>query len=767
MIKIFEWVIDYPFRALVAILFLTFFFASQMSKLVFEAGFDSMLPKTNATYVLNEQVKDRFSLKDPVIVVMEAPGTVYQAESLAKLHRLTMKIKDLPEVMENKVRSLSTFRQIQPDEGGFRVERIMSAPPEDAQSVDTIRKMAEGDNLVKGRLVGKDGKSAAIVFPLRDGVDSLLFYQALQTLLKEEEGPERFYISGRPVLTGIFGDFARKDMRVLFPLVLLVAALLMFIVFGNLRCVFLPLFEAMLTVLWTFGALSFFGVPLSPVLTMLPPLLVVVGVADDLYFLSRYQDKGIQNPNWSPQKIARETITELWRPLMGTSLTTMVGFLAFLPCEIRPLSYLGYASAFGILVSTCFTLFLIPAVFVLLPVRAPKKWWSAKGEESFFARLSGFAQRIIVQHPVWPLCCAGILLIVSLVGVGKIYIDAGLLSDLKPDSDIVVASRYINDHYSGIVTLHAIAGAAGGRDFNDPELLSEMRRFQFFMESLPDIGKSRSLADLLDRINRVMQADESGTRVQPETRELIAQYLFLYSLGAGPDEFEEFVDNDYRTAIATFFIKKDNASSLSQIISKAQDYLHSLKEHHIQWKFAGSGTVVTTMVNLMVRGQIWTLILAMAGVFIVVSLLMQSLAAGIQAIAPISLAVLFDFAILGFQGQPLGFDSILMAGMGIGIGVDFTIHFLSEYRHHMQDGGSFADALAASFQGSGKAILINVIVICSGYFVLLFSNFPPIRQTGWQVIMVIITSFFTLLFILLPVLRVCTKSSMEGKIFEK
>ena len=139
---------------------------------------------------------------------------------------------------------------------------------------------------------------------------------------------------------------------------------------------------------------------------------------------------------------------------------------------------------------------------------------------------------------------------------------------------------------------------------------------------------------------------------------------------------------------------------------------------------AGNGYKFKHLSELVVSGQVSTLVTSLGAVFLLTTLMFRSWVAGLINIIPISLVMIFSFGLLGLLGIPLELGKSLTAGMVIGIGIDYTIHFLSKYRFKVQEGLTDpAQITAATLATSGKAIFFNAVVVIAGFLVLLSSNF--------------------------------------------
>ena len=86
-----------------------------------------------------------------------------------------------------------------------------------------------------------------------------------------------------------------------------------------------------------------------------------------------------------------------------------------------------------------------------------------------------------------------------------------------------------------------------------------------------------------------------------------------------------------------------------------------------------------------------------------------------------------NFAVMGFTGITLNVATALIASLAVGVGIDYTIHFIEAFKREYPGGG---DYLYRTFATSGKAILINAVSVGAGFCVLVFSQFRILAQFG-------------------------------------
>jgi predicted RND superfamily exporter protein len=253
------------------------------------------------------------------------------------------------------------------------------------------------------------------------------------------------------------------------------------------------------------------------------------------------------------------------------------------------------------------------------------------------------------------------------------------------------------------------------------------------MEAHPNVDITTSIAMVVREMNEVMNEGDPAFNKIPGTREAIAQYFLLYSMSGDPDDFDKLVDFPYQHAQVTARIDDTSTTISRNVVDYAQQYLND----HPDSPFTivgGFADLLSELVRQVVRGQILSLLLSMVLVALLVALLFRSLMAGLLAATPLALAMALLFGLMGYLGIELNIPTAMLSSIMIGVGVDYTIHFLWRYRQERRAGLNPAAAVTTTLVTSGRGIVFNALSVVIGFSVLMISAFFPIRFFGILVV---------------------------------
>jgi hypothetical protein len=227
----------------------------------------------------------------------------------------------------------------------------------------------------------------------------------------------------------------------------------------------------------------------------------------------------------------------------------------------------------------------------------------------------------------------------------------------------------------------------------------------------------------------------------------VAQYLLLYSMSGDPSDFEKLVDFPYRHAQLMAKVTDSGTSAATRLLGDVRAYQAQHKEAPIQ-RIGGFLDVMADMVHHIVWGQVLSMALAAVLVWLLVSAFFRSLVAGLLAVLPLLLALLMIFGVMGFFGIELNLITALLSSIMIGVGVDYSIHFLWRYRDERRAGASCEAAAQRTLTTAGRGIVFNALSVVVGFSVLVISAFYPVRFFGLLVAISIFASLVGALVVL-------------------
>ena len=222
-----------------------------------------------------------------------------------------------------------------------------------------------------------------------------------------------------------------------------------------------------------------------------------------------------------------------------------------------------------------------------------------------------------------------------------------------------------------------------------------------------------------------------------ELSDLVSQYLLLFS-----GSLDRFANNQLQPSVLRTQVqfRSHSTDDITHFIDAASDYARKHFPEGYTVEFTGPGEMEATMTDMVISSQLKSLLFSLICVFIVIAVSFRSGWAGLLGTVPLAFTILLNYMVMGFSGIKLDLVTSILASVAIGVGIDYTIHFLETYRAERSLTRDGKDAAKRTFRKSGIGIITNALAVGLGFLVLYFSQFVVLRFIGILVAIVMFTS---------------------------
>src|SRR5947199_177332 len=531
-------------------------------------------------------------------------------------------------------------------------------------------------------------------------------------------------------------------------LALLVIGLVHYEAFRTLQALFLPLLTALLSVLWAVGLMGLLGVPLDPFNTTTPILILAVAAGHAVQVLKRFYEEFDRTHD--VEAAIAESLARVGPVMIAAGTIAALSFCSLVTFRTATIRTFGLFTGFGILSALVIELTIIPAVRAMLPTprrREREREAAAHPWLDAFLRASARAASGRGKRRVF--AGAALLIAACAVFASRIQIDMSTKPEFSAREPVRQDDAAINAHFAGTNTLIALVEGTGEGSLEEPAIMRAIYRLERNLEAEPGVGKAVSYVDFVRKMHLAMNADRSDAGELPGTRALTAQYLFLYTLSGGADDFDTLLDPTHRTAKVRLLVHEDSTRYGERLIALAQEQVARTFPPGYRVRYSGSLASPAAATEVMVHGKLRNIVQITLITLAIASLLLRSVVGGLLVAMPLGLTVAVNFGVMGLLGIPLDTITSAISAMAVGIGADSAIYFLFRVREELAHGGRLEDALGRALMTSGKAVLFVSSAIAFGYATLCLSGFGLHVQLGSLVALAMLVSSGSAL-VLLP-----------------
>jgi predicted RND superfamily exporter protein len=721
-----------------------------------DTSVEAFINPKHPSLISRNEVKEIFGLSDPIILAIENDGLegIYSRETLDLIQHLTDTIQLIEGIDPERVVSLATENNIYGDNSGMIIEPFL----ESADDGITIRKRIEGFPLYLGNLVSEDGSVSLIIVELLNKQQyGAKVYRELEELVSNHQGPENIYVAGEGAVVEHLGKYVQEDAKLMTPMAFMVITLVLFFAYRTWGGMLLSNMVVMGSLIVAMGIMVAAGTPFYLISNIIPVIIIAISVADSIHIMGHFYEFKSNHPGWSAKQITIETMGEMWRPILVTSVTNIVGFIAMgYSSDMPPMRAVGLYASIGVVAALYLSIFVLPSVLSRVNIK-PSAAFSSKLTETagsdFFGRVLSTMGTAVLKKPLVTIGVSAVVIILGIIGMSRLQLNDTMVEYFNHKENIYQADQLINKKLNGTNFYDVVIKTDETEGLFQVDRLKKIEALQAFLETQPHVKGTTSIVDILKQMNRAINEGKKTAYVLPDSDELVAQYFLLYSASSSPDDFEQYVDYDYR--LANIRVQMDNGQyqHIKNVIANTNNYVQrEFIQEGMTAEVSGWLNVINYWISSLSFSHYLGVVLAMAIVILVTSLSFKSFYAGVLSVIPVMVAVFLNYAIMGFAGIWLKVSTSITVAIAIGVAVDFSVHTIDRLLVLTRDKGYGIDqALAMLYPNTGRALFFNLLALALGFGTNMVSSVPPWATFGLLVMTMVSVSFIASL-TLLPVL---------------
>ncbi len=672
----------------------------------------------------------QFGNDESIVIGLKAVNGVFSPVAAKALAEITEKLWLVPEVI--RVESLSNYNYSYAEDDDIIVEPFFgeSQGGFSQEYLDTRRELALSHPVMKNYLISEDGTSALIFARLATTLSGSPNYKVITertlAIAKEYNAIEGLetHVVGEAAVNDAFRSVANSDAAILMPILFALIIIYLLLTFRSFIAMLLPFGVTLISLVMTFGTCFYIGFSFDSILSILPAILIAISIADSVHILVTYFN--FRADSMDKEKAAYMALHKNLIPTFLTSISTMIGFFSLTFTELVPVRQLGVLAGVGCFYAWFITIFLMGPLLFWFSFKVPEHFKkigrSGKGEiteESFSMRAALFINRHKKKIVLSMLVFVGL----SISLITKIKINSNPYEYFRSGLPIRIANEFTKQEFGGNTGPEFIIDSGAKEGIKDPKFLAKVEKFKNWLDAQPVVNKTVDVIDIIKDINmNIMGGKQSEYRI-PESNTRVAENLLFYSMGLpqGMDLNNRMTLKNDKIRMSVLWSVYDTRGWLKYI----DIYEKKAREFGLEISTTGKFYLFQRMMDYVVMTFLKSITMAMFLVALLMMILFRSVKIGLISLIPNVLPLIFGGAVMAIAGIDLNIGSALVFSVCLGIAVDDTIHFLSNYYRYKKEGMEELQIMATIFTYTGSALVVTTAILASGFGVYILGDFVP------------------------------------------
>ena len=731
-------VIKYPKVAIIITVFLSLLLISGIGFIQQDEDLKRLLPHDMPSIVTFNAIEDEFgNFEFMYLAVGNAGESVFKPEVFNIAWNISNDIEQLDECGE--IVSISTSTRLYYDniDSSMILADLVPKKNLTQKEIDDIKEYLDNNNVIRDRLVSKNNDYLNfLIRPSNSYIYTALSDSILQIANKYTDNDYsdkyEFHIGGQSYFAGIIPNIITNEVKVL---ILSGFLIMMFILFINLKNIYAVSFILITTILSLLSMLGFMGWAYhftsskSFYFTLnnvsMPILLLTIANSDGVHIISRF----FKNLRDSKDKIKSitDTCKDISMPIILTSITTMLAFLSLLFSPIEGMNGYGITIAFGIFWACLLSVTFLPGIISLVKWNPDSKSIMKPSLiELYINKFSIFVKK----NPRKILSIGGSIVGIATIGLFFVKVEVNMVEMFRKGSVIRDSATFLDNNMTGNLNVLIKAHSKNGENsLNNPSNLKDLEKLESYLNSLDGVTSTISITEVIKEMHKTIMDGNDKYKTIPESRAKISNLFFLYYMNEDAD-LSSLINDEKDVAIITTLLKTFPTTQMDE-------YRHDIKmfidneilstNDDLEFEISGMMAFFSDFIKLVIKSTALSIAASIIFIFIVSSIFFKSWIFGILSIITLLSAVIMNYGFMGIFGIELTHITIVLSSIIIGVGVDFSIHYISQYRKLKNNQAN--NKTITTIEKVGHPIILDA---CSnmGFAALLFSTLIPLSAIG-------------------------------------
>lgn len=567
----------------------------------------------------------------------------------------------------------------------------------------------------------------------------------------------KLHKSGLPYIRSKVAIMLQEEMKFFLIASVILSALILLLFFRSISAMLLSIAVVGIGVIWSVGTLQLFGFKISLLTALIPPLVVVIGIPNCIYFLNKFHVAW--NQHGDKRKALVMMVDKMGIVTLFCNVSAAIGFAVFALTSSQILKEFGLVAGINIMALFFISLIFIPALLSYLPPPKTRhtKYLDNPQLNRWLARLEKWS----LNHRPLIYGVTTVIMVISIAGVFKLRSEAFIVDDLPKSNTVYTDLKFFEKHFKGVMPLEIVVDTKKKQGVTrNLKNLEAIDSLSHYLATIPGIARPLSLVEGLKFARQAFFDGDPSSYALPNSYDLpaLAQYLSFKDTTAKKNSLSKlvgsFMDKNKQQARISVNMADIGSYRLPLLLDSIQQKADSLfntsekRTHEIEL----TGTSVTFLegsrfiINGLKESIFWAFLL----ISLCMLYLFRSARILISSLIPNIIPLIITAGVMGWAGVPLKPSTVLVFSVALGIAIDVTIRFLVNYKQELPNQNQDIKAtVIQTIYSTGISIIYTSLVLIAGFIIFCFSDFGGTMALGWLTSLTLITATLTNL-ILLP-----------------
>ncbi len=758
-------VLKFRIPLIIALVLLTVFMGYHASKVQMSYDFSRAIPTDHPKYKAYLEFKKTFGEDGSLLTIGFTSANFFEVTQFNALTGFQERLKKINGVED--IISVNGAVTLKKNDSTSKLDAIRIFPSniKSQQALDSLKDIFYSLPFYRGLLYNPDTKAYLLGLRINSAI---LGSKARETTIGEiekeaaafaETSQLDLHLSGLPLIRTNVALRIAEEMQWFLLGSLLLSALILFIFFRSLSTTLLSLAVVLIGVVYSLATIHMLGFRITLLNALIPPLVVVIGIPNCIYFLNKYHTAFMKSGD--KKKAIVEMIGKMGVVTLFCNISAALGFAVFALTKSIILKEFGIVAGINIMALFFISLILIP--ISLFYMAEPRKKHTRYLENKWLQTLLTTIEQWVLSNTRTVYLATGIALIFSIIGISKLKTQSFIVDDLPKKDKIYTDLRFFESNFRGIMPLEILVdtkkknGIAGSRALS---VYDKVSSFSAYIASYPEMARPLSLAEGLKFARQGFYDGDSNNYSMPNAFDgaFMADYLKpnkgdAAAKGSLEKLMASFIDSNKQVTRISVNMADVGSMRMPVLIDSLEahvpDYFDTSK---VSVQLTGSSITFLEGSRFIIKGLKESIFWAFLFISLCMLYLFRSFRILLCSLIPNLIPLVMTAGLMGWMGISIKPSTVLVFSVALGIAIDITIRFLVNYKQELPHfNGRVHETVVQTIRETGISIVYTSLVLIAGFIIFVFSGFGSTQALGWLTSFTLLVATLTNL-VLLPVL---------------
>jgi len=730
----------------------------------------NLIPESDSTYIQGLKFQEIFKDESMVMIVSVQDPDFYNKDKFVDWIDMGNQIRKLQGVQGLLSPGHFWLLKKNQEEKKFEAVNPTTATINTQEDVDSLRKVFNSLPFYRSLLHNDSTNAYVMAITIRDRIAESKDREFLISEVKRiagaysEKWNVQVHYSGLPYTRTVLSVLVKEEIIRFIYLALLVTAMILLFLFRSFRVVFFSMLIVAIGVIIAMGTMVWFGYEITIISGMIPPLVIVIGIPNCVYFLNKYQTEYRHHGN--KIKALQRVISKTGKAALMTNLTTAVGFGTFILTHSKMLVEFGIVTSINVMVVYVLSLTLIPIFFSFLP--APNARQTNHLDKKLINKAVDGLIHIVIYYRKTSIVITSIIVGFGIYGITLMQTTGYLVDDISSEHEVAKDLAYLEDNFKGIMPMDIMIDTRKPKGVLSPVVLKKIDELQQTLDSFPQFSKSISIVDGVKYAKQAYYNGKESFFSLPNNQERGILLSYLSHSSEGGKQLTSFIDSSAQITRVSVRVADVGTIEWDRIMAELNPKIRKIfPQEDYTVSTVGASVNFYKGTTYLISNLYSSLALAIVIIAGLMALVFRSGRMVMISLVPNVIPLIITAAVMGYFGIPIKPSTILVFSIAFGISVDGTIHYLSRYRQDLElTDWDIGKSVIRAMREVGVSMIYTAIILFFGFGIFMVSDFGGTFALGLLVSLTLTVAMLANI-IILPALLLTLEKMITTKSFSE